>query len=126
MSRLKALFNKGFMKLAGGRRITILEKGEVVVTGNPMEDLRHYYVENERLKKEIRNLKQMKIQSYRNGVQQGLKRSSNRTLLLPAAIREDNKHLVDIVGSIASELLEQGVLESCAWLFKKIIQCRSL
>ena len=68
----------------------------------------------------------MQSNAYRYGYNDGLKKSSEYTLLLPSAIKEENKHLIDVVSLIASELLEQGDSESCIWLFKKIHQCRSL
>ncbi len=126
MSLLKALFNKGFMKLTGGKKVIVLIQDEVVGTRDTWEELCCSYSENQRLEKEIEDLKQMRIKAYMNGIEQGLKRGSNRTLLLPVSIKEENKHLVGIVGEIATELLEQGDLESCVWLLKKIHQCRSL
>ena len=126
MSLLKALFNKGFMKLTGGKKVIVLTQDEVVGTRDTWEELCCSYSENQRLEKGIEDLKQMRIKAYMNGIEQGLKRGSNRTLLLPVSIKEENKHLVGIVGEIATELLEQGDLESCVWLLKKIHQCRSL
>lgn len=126
MSRLKALFQKGFMRLTGGREFTVLAADEVVITRVDFTELCSCYVEKNRLEKEIEELREMSIRAYVNGTEQGLKRGSNRTLLLSASIKEENKHLVGIVGEIATELLEQGDLESCVWLLKKIHQCRSL
>ena len=126
MSLLKALFNKGFMKLTGGKKVIVLTQDEVVETRDTWEELCCSYSGNQRLEKEIEDFKQTRIKAYMNGIEQGLKRGSNRTLLLPVSIKEENKHLVGIVGEIATELLEQGDLESCVWLLKKIHQCRSL
>lgn len=126
MKNLKLLFNKGFMKLTGGKKVIVLTQDEVVGTRDIWEELCCSYSENQRLEKEIEDLKQMRIKAYMNGIEQGLKRGSNRTLLLPVSIKEENKHLVGIVGEIAAELLEQGDSESCVWLLKKIYQCRSL
>ena len=126
MSRLKALFNQGFMRLTGGKKIIVLTQDEVVETRDTWEKLCCSYREHQRLEKEIEALKQMRIQAYMNGIEQGLKRGSNRTLLLPVSIKEEKKHLVGIVGEIATELLEQGDSESCVWLLKKTHQCRSL
>ena len=126
MSLLKALFNKEFMRLTGRREFTVLAADEVVITRVDFTELCSCYVEKNRLEKEIEELREMSIRADVNGTEQGLKRGSNRTLLLSASIKEENKHLVGIVGEIATELLEQGDLESCVWLLKKIHQCRSL
>lgn len=126
MKKLKNLFTKGFMKLTGGKKIIVLTQDEVVETRDTWEKLCCSYREQQRLEKEIEALKQTRMQAYMNGIEQGLKRGSNRTLLLPVSIKEENKHLVGIVGEIATELLEQGDLKSCVWLFKKINGCRSL
>lgn len=45
MSRLKALFQKGFMRLTGGREFTILATDEVVITRADWNELCSSYVE---------------------------------------------------------------------------------
>ena len=126
MSRLVSLFQKGFMNLTGGKKVIVLTQNEVVETRDTWKELCRSYSENQRLEKEIEELKKMRMKAYMNGIEQGLERGSNRTLLLPASIKEENKHLTDIVSLIASELLEQGDVKSCVWLYHKINQCRSL
>lgn len=128
MSRLKVLFKKGFMKLTKGRQLMWVNQNEVVMSES---DLKKFVIEfaNNRVKvatDRIKELEEMSQRAHGLGYEKGLKKSSEYTLLLPSAIREENKHLVDVVGLIASELLEQGDSESCIWLFKKIHQCRSL
>lgn len=128
MSRLKALFTKGFMKLTKGRQLMLVAPDELVVTETSFKkfviDFATHHTNP--LEQRIRELEEMRENAYRYGYEAGLRKSSDYTLLLPSAIREENKHLTEVVGLIANELLEQGDSESCVWLLKKIIQCRSL
>lgn len=128
MKKLKNLFVKGFDKLTKGRKVAVLKPDEVIVT---IDDLKAFLIDSsnkrlEKANKRIEDLEEMRSNAYHRGYDAGLKKSSDYTLVLPSAIREENKHLVEIVGLIASELLEQGDLKSCVWLFKKINGCRSL
>lgn len=128
MSRLKALFTKGFMKLTKGRQLMLVAPDELVVTETSFKkfviDFATHHTNP--LEQRIRELEEMRENAYRYGYEAGLRKSSDYTLLLPSAIREENKRLTEVVGLIANELLEQGDSESCVWLFKKINQCRSL
>lgn len=128
MSRLKALFTKGFMKLTKGRQLMLVAPDELVVTETSFKEFVINFATHHTnpLEQRIRELEEMRDNAYQHGLEAGMRKSSDYTLLLPSAIREENKHLVEIVGLIASELLEQGDVESCVWLFKKINQCRSL
>lgn len=128
MSRLLGLLQKGFMKLTKGRQIMWVAQDEMIITESDFKEFVIGFADKHAkpLKQRIQELEEMGDNSYRHGYEEGIKKSSNYTLLLPSAIREENKYLVDIVGLIASELLEQGDSESCAWLLKKIYQCRSL
>lgn len=128
MKKLKTLFAKGFMKLTKGREIVVLTPGDLVITEAELRSViidssnKSLQAANERIK----YLEEMRGTAYRYGYEAGLRKSSDYTLVLPSAIREENKHLVEIVGLIASELLKQGDLKSCVWLLKKIVGCRSL
>lgn len=128
MSRLKALFNKGFMKLTKGRQLMWVAKDELVVSESEFKEFISDFANNrvQKVVDRVKELEEKNRQAFKYGYKRGLEKSSEYTLLLPNAIREENKHLVDVVSSIAGELLEQGDIESCEWLFKKIIQCRSL
>ena len=121
MSRLKVLFKKGFMKLTKGHQLVLVKQDEVIVKESELALLSERFVANKDQK-----LEKKLIDSYQRGLEDGLKRREECTLLLPRAIKEENKHLIDVVSLIASELLEQGDSKSCVWLFKKINQCRSL
>lgn len=128
MSRLKALFNKGLMKLTKGHQLMWVSQNEIVMSESDLKKFVNDFA-MDRVKvatDRIKELEEMSQRAHGLGYEKGLKASSAYTLLLPVAIGEENKHLVDIVGLIAGELLEQGDSESCAWLFKKIHQCRSL
>ena len=128
MSRLKALFQKGFMKLTKGRQLMWVAQDEMIITESDFKEFVIGFADDhaKTLKQRIQKLEEKRQNAYYSGYEKGLKKGSEYTLLLPSAIREENKHLVDVVGLIASELLEQGDSESCIWLFKKIHQCRSL
>lgn len=128
MSRLVALFQKGFMRLTGGKRVVVLANDEFILDKSGLEEIVLDFSDrrNETLMKEVEKLKEMSQRAHSSGYKKGLESNSKYTLLLPAAIREENKHLVDIVSLIAGELLDQGDVDSCKWLFKKIHQCRSL
>lgn len=121
MSQLLGLLQKGFMKLTKGRQLVVVKQEEMVVTESELMTLVESIVvkRNQKLKKNL-------TESYQRGLEDGLKKGKERALMLPASIKEENKHLVGIVGEIATELLEQGDSESCVWLLKKIHQCRSL
>ncbi|WP_195932118.1 hypothetical protein [Turicibacter sanguinis] len=121
MSQLLGLLQKGFMKLTKGRQLVVVKQEEMVVTESELMTL----VESVVVKRS-QKLKEKLIESYQCGLEDGLKRGKERAIVLPNIIREENKHLVDVVGLIAKELLEQGDSESCEWLLKKIHQCRSL
>lgn len=132
MSRLKALFTKGFMKLTKGRQLMLVAPDELVVTETSFKEFVIDFATHHTnpLEQRIRELEEMREEmrenAYQYGLEAGMRKSSDYTLLLPSAIREENKHLVEIVGLIASELLEQGDIKSCTWLLKKIADCRSL
>lgn len=128
MKNLKALFNKGFMKLTKGRQLMLVAPDELVVTETSFKEFMIDFATHHTnpLEQCIRELEEMRDDAYQYGLEVGMRKSSDYTLLLPSAIREENKHLVEIVGLIASELLEQGDIESCTWLLKKIADCRSL
>ena len=121
MKKLKALFNKGFMKSTKGRQLMWVAQDELIITESELMTLVESLVV-----KRSQKLKKKLIESYRCGLEEGLKRGKDRALVLPSPIREENKCLVDVVSSIAFELLEQGDVESCEWLHNKIHQCRSL
>lgn len=121
MSRLLGLLQKGFMKLTKGRQLAFVKQDEMIVTESELMTL----VESIVIKRS-QKLKEKLIESYQCGLEDGLKRKKESALMLPSIIREEDKHLVDVVGLIAKELLEQGDFESCEWLLKKIHQCRSL
>ena len=105
MSRLKALFQKGVMKLTGGKKVIILADNEISITTHDLNKL----------------ISESATLSY----QKGLKEGANHTLWFPSPKPNDPK-LVDVVSHIASELLDQGDVDSCKWLYNKIHQCRSL
>lgn len=128
MKKLKNLFAKGFDKLTKGRKVAVLKSDEIIITNDELKSfLIDFYNKGlEKANERIQELENMRGNLYLSGYEAGLKRSDRRALILPADIREEHKHLVDVVGSIATELLEQGDSESCAWLLKKIVKCRSL
>lgn len=121
MSRLVTLFQKGFMKLTGGKRITVLWKNEVVLTRDEWEELLFSYGENIKLKKEIKELKEECVERYNKGWING----SSCSLPL-ACPKPKDKKLTTMISLIATELIEQADVESCEWLYNKIHQCRSL
>lgn len=118
MKKLKALFKKGFMKLTKGHQLVLVKQDEVIVKESELALLSERFVANKEQK-----LEKKLIDSYQRGLESGLKRREKYTLLLPSAIKEENKHLTDIVSLIASELLDQGDSESCIWLLKKLYKC---
>ena len=121
MEKLKALFNEGFMKLTKGRQLAFVKQDEMIITEAELITL----VESIVVRRSQR-LKEKLIESYQSGLEEGLKRRKEYALMLPSPIREENKHLVDVVSLIAGELLDQGDVDSCKELLKRILQCRSL
>ena len=121
MSRLKALFQKGFMKLTGGRKFTILAANEVVTTRDEWNKLRSSYAEKIKLEEQVQQLEEKCGGEYNRGWVAG----TDHSLPLTCEIPQDEK-MIAIVSLIAKELIEQGDVESCEWLYNKIHQCRSL
>lgn len=121
MSRLKALFQKGFMKLTGGKRIVLVARDEMISNKEEIRQALGMYCENEKLKKEIQILKKEKIDEFERGRMHGIAHSLPLTCCRP----KDGK-LLAVISLIANELIEQADFESCEWLYHKIYQCRSL
>lgn len=109
------------MKLTKGRRLVFIQQDEMIITATEFEMSVNSAIANKQ-----KNMEKELIESYQIGLKDRLNRKKEYALILPSIIKDENKHLVDVVSSIASELLEQGDIESCEWLFNKIHQCRSL
>lgn len=127
MSRLVTFFQKGFMKLTKGRQLIWVAQDEFVMSESEFKELVSNFANN-RVKSMVERIEELEKTSqcdYSAGYKAGLRKSSEYTLTLPSTVPDDQE-LVDVVSLIASELLEQGDSESCVWLLKKIIQCRSL
>lgn len=121
MSRLKALFQKGFMRLTGGREFTILATDEVVITRADWNELCSSYVEKNKLGEQVQQLEEKCREEYNKGWAKGV----NHSLPLACCKPQDEK-LLAMISLIAKELIEQADVESCEWLFEKFHQCRSL
>lgn len=132
MEKLKALFNKGFMKLTKGHRLMWVAQDEMVVSKSELKEFVTGFANKfatkrvAPLQERIEKLEEMSQRSYSSGYRKGLENSSKYTLILPTAIREENEHLVEIVGLIAGELLDQGDTTSCKRLLEEIYQRESL
>ena len=127
MSRLKALFNRGFIKLTKGRQLMWVAQDELVMSESEFKKSVSNFANNrvKSMEECIEELEEMGRRAYSAGYKAGLRKSSEYTLVLPSTVPND-KELVDVVSLIANELLEQGDVESCVWLFKEIFKCRIL
>lgn len=121
MSRLKALFQKGVMKLTGGRKFAILATDELITTRDDWNVLCSSYAEKHKLEEQVQQLEEKFIEEYNRGWVAG----TNHSLPLACEIPQDGE-MIAIVSLIAKELIEQADVESCEWLYNKIHQCRSL